>query len=407
MLKDEKPADQANGQPAKSRDRQRTPAPPKKEPAAGAGAGQAGGQAPPVRRPSRPAPLAQPAPPRRLASRQPKSRETKPGLSEAIKSRIREDLAREKIAKIFEGLREKMDEYRRQRSAYDVAMIQRQNKKDEAAANQALPPLPPALDFEKLAKQNGLTTGETKLISQWEAQATQIGASFVGMRDPVARYAFLTLARFHPAESMDLLGDAYLFWKTEETKDRVPEFNDKGVRERVLRAWKMIRARSLALKDADALAAEARKAQKPLKQALADRPDLRVIMPPAFSWITFGNVPLGSAPSAARISNVAGVDVAGEDFMRTVFHLEPGQIGVAMNAPKTVAYVIRLNELSPSHDVLWKEFEVDDFSKYAPAAITDQRQIVQAWLDEIKASAGLQWKHKPEQSPDSGPQEEE
>ena len=138
-----------------------------------------------------------------------------------------------------------MDEYRRERSAYDVAMIQRQNKKDEATANKALPPLPPALDFEKLAKQNGLTSGETKLISQWEAQNTQIGVSFVGMRDTVARYAFLTLAKFHPAQSMDLLGDRYLFWKTEETKDRVPEFTDKGMREGVLRAWKMVHARTL------------------------------------------------------------------------------------------------------------------------------------------------------------------
>ena len=200
------------------------------------------------------------------------------------------------------------------------------------------------------------------------------------MRDPVARYAFLTLAKFQPTESMDLLGDGYLFWKTEETKDRVPAFTDKGVREGVLRAWKMIRARSLALKEADALAAEARQAQKPLKQAVAARPDLRVIMPPAFSWVTFGNMPLGSAPRAARISNVVGVDMAGEEFMRTVFHLEPGQIGVAMNAPKTMAYLIRLDEVKPSQEVLWKEFEVDDFSKYAPAALSDQRQIVGAWL---------------------------
>ena len=74
------------------------------------------------------------------------------------------------------------------------------------------------------------------------------------------------------------------------------------MRARVLREWKMVHARSLAMKAAEALAAEARKTEKPLKQAFADRPDLRVVLPPAFSWMTFGNVPLGSAPTAARIS---------------------------------------------------------------------------------------------------------
>ena len=102
-----------------------------------------------------------------------------------------------------------------------------------------------------------------------------------------------------------------------------------------------------------------------------------------------------------------GVDYAGEEFMRTVFHLEPGQIGVALNAPQNVAYVIQLSGLSPSHEVLWKEFEVDDFSKYAPAAAEDQRQIVRAWLDEIKSSAGVEWKRKAGQPGESGPREED
>ena len=328
------------------------------------------------------------------------------GPSDAIKRRVRQELAWEKISKVFESLRNKMDEYRRQRSAYDVAMIQRHNKKEEGTALGPLPPLPPPLDFEKLAQQNGLTAGKTALMAQWEIQSTEIGTSFVGMRDPVARYA-LTLARFHPAESMDLQGDRYVFWKTEETKDQVPEFNSKE-REVVLRTWKMVQGRGLAVKGAEALADEARKANKPLKQVLADRPDLRVVMPSPFSWVTFGNVALGSAPNAARISSVAGVDMAGNDFMRAVFHLEPGQIGVALNAPQTVAYVIRLESFSPSHEVLWKQFEVDDFSKYAPAALTDQRQIHHAWMDEIKTSAGLQWKQKQEQQEQgSGPQEQE
>jgi hypothetical protein len=243
-------------------------------------------------------------------------------------------------------------------------------------------------------------------MSQWQVQSQSIGMSLAGGRSPVYAYAFQSLAKFHPETSIDMLGDVYLFWKTDETKDLVPKFEDKGVRNEVLRAWKMIQARSLAMKEAESIAAEARKTRKTLKETLADRPGMPIIMPPPFSWMTFGNVPMGSAPNAARNSDVVGVAYAGDDFMRTVFRLEPSQIGTAFNEPKTVAYVIQLDEFTPSHKVLWKEFEVDDFSKYEPAAREDQRQAYQAWLDEIKTSAGLKWERKADQTQESGSREE-
>jgi hypothetical protein len=148
------------------------------------------------------------------------------------------------------------------------------------------------------------------------------------------------------------------------------------------------------------------KSKKTLKEAFAGQPDMPVVVPGAFSWMTFGNVPLGTAPEGARISEVAGVEYAGNDFMRTVFRLSPDQIGASLNGPKTVAYVIRLINLTPSPEVLQKEFEIDDFSKYAPVAMADQREIVRAWLEEIKTSAGLKWERKAAQS-ESGPQSEE
>jgi hypothetical protein len=411
LLSDAKPADKADdkaknaaaaAKPAAAKPEVK-PAAPAKAPAPPAKPSTPSATVPAGANPAKPASAA--ASPAPAAAAKPV--ETKPaGPSDAIKRRIRQELAMQKITKIYDGLRGKMDDYRRLRSAYDVAMIHGHNKNGEATANQSLPPLPPALDFEKLAQQNGLTFGKTTLMAQWELQATPIGASFVGMRDIVARYA-MTLHTFHPAESMNLEGDRYLFWATEESKDRVPEFTEKGEREVVLRAWKMLNGRPLATKAADVLADEARKANKPLKQVFADRPDLHVAMPPAFSWITFGNVALGSSPGATRLSTPAGIDLPGDAFMRTVFRLEPGQVGVAMNAPQTVAYVIRLDQLTPSHDVLWKQFEVDDFSKYASAAIGEQRQILQAWLNELKTSANLQWKQKPEQMQESGPQQQE
>ncbi len=300
------------------------------------------------------------------------------------KNRIRREIAYEKIQKIFLSLREQLDPYREKRQQYDVQLIQ---SKGVAKDKESLGPPPTKPDIEKFAKENGLTSGSTPLISQWQAQESDIGSSLVNGRDPVYSFAYQSLAKFRPEMSYDMKGDLYLFWKTDETKERVPKFDDEGVREQVLRAWKLEHARDLAFKQAEATAKEARTAKKHLKQTFADR---QVIMPPPFSWITFGNVPMGSAPGAARISNVTGIDFAGEDFMRVTFRLKQDEVGVAFNEPKTIAYVIRLTALNPSQNVLWKEFEVDDFNKYAPAAQSDRQQMMRAWLEEIKKSTGFE-----------------
>ena len=153
----------------------------------------------------------------------------------------------------------------------------------------------------------------------------------------------------------------------------------------------MIQAHKSAMEAAKKLAEDARNAKGSLKQVFANRPDLPVVIPEPFSWLTFGQVPLGSDPTAARLNDVSGVDMAGEEFMATVFRLKPGEIGVAMNAPKTIACVIRLIGLQPSEDVLWSQFKVDDFSKYEAAVVEAQRQTYTAWLNELKTSANLKW----------------
>jgi len=313
-----------------------------------------------------------------------KPAEPKAGPSDRVKRLIREQIAYDKVKVIFDGLRDPMEKYRSAWSKYEDAVI-----KGKTAAE------PAPLDFEALAKEQGLTAGKTGLISQIDAQNSDIGSSVIEGREPAWLIAFTSLSKYRPEMSRDGQGNYYLFWKTQDEKERVPAFDDQGVRDDVLRTWKTIQARSLAMTEADKLAGEARKSDKFLKQTFADRPDLRVIFPEPFSWMTFGNVPLGSAPSAARLSAVPGIDMPGQEFMRAVFDLQPRQVGAAFNAPKTAAYVLRVTELNPPQGALWAQFEVDDFSKYAPVAQEDQRQIFTAWLDEIKAAAGFKWEKKP------------
>ena len=144
----------------------------------------------------------------------------------------------------------------------------------------------------------------------------------------------------------------YLFWKTEDVKEYVPKFDEPGVREEVLTEWKMIQARKLAMAQAESLAKEAEKAAgKSLKQTFAAQPELHVISPPPFSWMTFGNVAL-TGPQEPRRSSIEGIEMPGQDFMRTVFHLQPEQVAAAFNEPQTIAYVVRLAEFTPSYKVL-------------------------------------------------------
>jgi hypothetical protein len=336
------------------------------------------------------------------AEKNKKAEPSKPVLPEALKSRIRQAIAREKILTIFDGLRVQMDEYGQERSRYDVERITGQS-----AAGGGQKPLgspPPRLDFAKLAKQNGLATGHTGLIAKWQAEASDIGASEqvtittddkgerrISWGAPVAQYAYQTLSAFRSAVSLDDRA-LYLFWKTKDEKEHVPKFDGDGVREEVLRSWKMIHARDDAMKQAKLLAQEATKANKPLKQVFADRPEWRVVLPPKFSWMTFGNVATLEPPSFASLSSVADVEMAGEEFMRAVFALEsPGQVAAAFNAPKTIVYVVRLTSFSPAFEVRKADFETTDFSKYAAVGRADQRQIHQAWLKAIQTSAGFEW----------------
>ena len=232
------------------------------------------------------------------APSQEKPAEPKTGLTETLKTRIRQEIAHEKIGNIFRVLREQMNEYQREWRKYEAERIRRQGEEEGAKENKAGLSPPERPDFEKLAQEHGLSAGSTELVSDVQARESEIGSSLVNGQVPVSRYAFSTLARFSPEELMSLMGDRYLFWKTQETKERIPEFSDEGVRKEVLRWWRMVKARELALKEAKLLGDEASKSQKSLKQTFADRPEVSVITPAPFSWLTFGHVPTGSAPGA-------------------------------------------------------------------------------------------------------------
>ena len=83
--------------------------------------------------------------------------------------------------------------------------------------------------------------------------------------------------------------------------------------------------------------------------------------------------------------------MAGEDFMKLVFRLELTQLGAIMNAPQTVVYLVQLGDLTPPQEMLWRQFEKENFNKYSSAARPDQQKTYNAWLQGIKTAANLEW----------------
>ncbi len=306
-------------------------------------------------------------------------------LAGPVGETIRQDVARrkatEKVSDVFSRIQQQVRKYREERI------------KSEAMGADEYPE-PKPLDVDALAAANSLTPGSTKLFSQIDSGDYDIGGSYVDMTLPFAYYAFgRSWNTFVAEQSFDLEGNRYLFWKIEDEEESTPKFEDKGVRRQVLGAYRMVEARALTLEAAESLAEKVRDSSQTLKEAL---PNHEVALTAPFSWMTHGSVPLATSQAPPRLSEVTGVDLPGPEFMRTVFQLPEGQIGVAMNHPQTVAYVIRVVKLAPTAEALKDIFEADSQAgaydtKYAPLAAGDQRQMVQAWRDSLIKSAGLKW----------------
>ncbi len=313
---------------------------------------------------------------------------------EEVRDEIRRQLQRERaqarVQELIQRIQEKMEVYYNQWIVYEASV-------QEGAQTSKKPPARPNLS--KLVEGTALTAHSTELLAAFESARLDIGDSWTGS-DPFVEYAYAeNVPKYKPATSQDNDGNTYLFWKTEEAPEREPEFDNPSVREEVLRQWKLVQARDLAKKEAGELAEAARKSDKSFKEFFAAQKDIPVTEAGPFSWLTYGNIPPMywlQSQQPPQISEVQGVDMAGPDLMQTIFGLEAGEIGVAMNQPQDKVYVVRAVEFNPLPDVLWTLFLEDRMSRFMATA-ADRRGPWREWMKEIKESAGFEWKEKPEE----------
>jgi hypothetical protein len=261
-------------------------------------------------------------------------------------------------------------------------------------------PVPSPPDVEKMAAEYGLEVVRSDFVDASEAIAAGgVGASFqlsfserFGVRQQqwVAMFFAPEAARWRPAVTRDMAGNRYLSWKNEDRPEFTPTFAE--VQEDVQRVWRLLEARPLATKQAEAIVALA--PGSTLAEAVAGQEGVEATTVGPFTWLTRGTAPFGSAPV---LSQPAGVQMAGEDFMEAVFGLEPGERAVAFNEPQTICYAIRLAGFEPVEETLRERF-VDastDPRRLSMMAEDETREVRSRWLEEIEKRYAVEWKREP------------
>ena len=247
-------------------------------------------------------------------------------------------------------------------------------------------PAPQPLDMLALAQDNRVKSLQTKLMSLQDMVLAK--TDLIRSRDSQTGLLWYQIAfrpgnLFQPGISNDQDGNHFLWWKVDEREEHIPKFAD--VREQVLDEWKIVKGRELAKKRAEELAATVTKAKQPMKDVFKDDKNLPVAEVYGISWLTSPNVPQMEQGAMPALSQVSGVEYAGEEFMKTAFGLQPSGVGVAFNDPQNVAYVIQVIRSEPTQLVLEKLFMMrpkDDLEIRAVASVAQQQTAID-WLDEL------------------------
>ena len=322
-------------------------------------------------------------------------------LDDTLKGEIREMIARQKMNEKLKQVQDVMSEHYKE---YIKAL--QQNKQV---------PLP---DIASLAKSLGLkyvNLGSTDYFGLFEKHFNFAGS--VMMEDE--RFTMVSEAIFQgqgtvgekrAALAMDWReGTEYLFWITKYSEPRIPNYDEEGMTEQVEARWRMVEARPLAKQKAEELAEAVKKSEGSFIEYFTAHPnnDVKAMtgtefftwLTPSYTGASLGEVcESGVMPRESLRDNVVLKNL-GNDFMQTVYNLEPGQVAVAHNEPQDTFYVVRMLEVVPTEDAAFDAFVLDSPDSrnlYRQAAMQDRaRKLQQGALKKVTEKSNFVWKVKP------------
>ncbi len=212
-------------------------------------------------------------------------------------------------------------------------------------------------------------------------------------------------------EAEDSFSSALIsYWKVAHTDTMVPKFDDPEIKQEIIAQIKTEKARPLAQKRAEELKALITKAKdEDMQTALKGQTitgkkegtELLTQTTESFSWMRTSTAGASNPFAFPRpeLSTISAIDGAGNDFMEQVFdNMQEGDVGVALNADKSICYVVKVINRIPStpggQTAMYQEFLKTDlfffFSPYLPMAQQEQVQTIQNWGKDLLAKYNVQ-----------------
>lgn len=318
---------------------------------------------------------------------------------ENVRDQVISGIAQDKVNEVIPKLLERLEDAMRKH----VDLRELAKLKSDPTKAFAYPPF----ELAKFAAENAVEARELTQQPENELQLSEIGKSFTEVRGPnnqlipveFARIALneklLTLYSPTRSEYQDVKEKVdYLSWKTEELPAEEPKLDNPDVKLQVIRAWKTVKARDLAKKQAEEYAVRAVKEGKTLNEMQASDPTVPVpVEVNDFPWLKPGRN-VDNRRSPPEISTPSGLDHPGEAFMETIFELPLKGIGTALNHPQTIAYVIQVmqrDDLESTREKYLKDVSTPQgYGQFAEAGYTERMKQFQSLFENLRKKYELQ-----------------
>jgi hypothetical protein len=308
-------------------------------------------------------------------------------VRESVARTLAAEKAREQIDAAFGAVRDEVITPFNDR--YGAAQDAANEAKEAGRAPEPLPQ--PGDALKKAAEKHGLTYEATPEIDRELAAsygqisgATRGGGALGGGTSFADVFFDPRSSLYEEVELSDLAGRRYLAWKIADIPARVPRLDE--IRSQVVHELKLQKARDLARRDAEKFADDVRKADGDIQKVAGNR---SVLTTPPITKLQPGLMLNPYQPEPARPTEILQIPDASDALREAYFDLQPRQVVVEPNKPRTIYYVMTLNQRYPA------EFA----GLYAPFG---RRQMLQNevlteaiinrsrdWMAELRQRAGL------------------
>jgi len=313
-----------------------------------------------------------------------------------LATRVAEEKAQAEITNRFGAIKD--DVMIRFANDYSTAADElEQAKKNNPKATAVLPT--PA-NLKELAVREGMSHEITRLLSREEAEnygpisGADVGTSRLsGGRKFAEEFFDPKKGLFEPEELTDVIGMRFLVRKIEDVPPHVPSLSD--VRFDVILECKLVKARLLAEKTANDLAAELKTKGGTIKDETIQGYRVLSIPPTARRQFVFS--PSQTETPIPEESSIPDVPHAGAAFRNAYFGLTPGAAVVAPDQPRKVFYVLTLDRREPATFAALYADNGDELRYKISARDVALQQLDDEWMGWLRHEAGL----KPDWAPPS------